>query len=398
MGIEEILGIFRYLEGVLGYVEAILGLVVVILSLIGQLVPKKVKLLDIVRSLLSGKTRRVAVLVLLLSIIPLAFPQLEALRLPLLTLAGICTLYLIIILGGPARRILFPTSDNPKRMARLKTSKVVVGGKEYLEQSILCELMARLIERDNPNLTVERHFRLHGTLAVYAALQLGEIDLYVEYTGTALFYLLKLPLEEVKDKQIAELNDLFRDMNLEWLEPLGYSNSYVLVMLRQKAEQLGVTSISELSSVSHNLRLRGTNEFCVRPDGLPGLQREYGLHFASQDIVLEQNRYHALRNGEMDVTSGFATDPEINLEDNTFIVLEDDRQFFPSYYAIPLVHCNLLTRFPSIKMSLGKVAGAISEKEMARLLDKGIELGFDQKPDSIGVRALVDRFLREKAI
>ena len=317
-------------------------------------------------------------------------------RLAILTLAAICIIFVAAILIGPAGKSLFPRPSSPERMARFDSNKVIVGGKEFLEQDILCELVARVIEKNNPDLKVERRFKGNGTYAVYSELQQGKIDLYVEYTGTALAYLLKLPMEKAKQTPFNEFEDLFRDMNLTWLDPLGFNNSYCLVMLKQRAEELNVSSISDLSKVAGKLRIKGTKEFHMRPDGLSELQRVYGLDFAETDVVLEEKRYSALRNGEMDVTSGFATDPELYFEEDIFIKLQDDRNFFPSYFAAPLLHRDVINRFPNIKTSLGKLAGAISDRDMASLTSQGIEKGFDQRFDPIGLRVLIDKFIKDK--
>jgi osmoprotectant transport system substrate-binding protein len=382
----------------LNYVDTTLGTVLIISATLGQIRPKTVRLFDILKPLFKNWPLRAAAIVLILAIILVFITNLPALRLVFLTIIGICVLYMVITLFGPARRDLYPTADNPKRTARFKKSRVVVGGKEFIEQSILCELVARVIEIDNPELDVRRRFRLDGTLDAYHELQQGEIDLYVEYTGTALFYLLKLPIEEVRSKKEYELNDLFRDQNLIWLDALGFNNAYVMVMMRQKAESLGITNISELSRISRDLRFRGTKEFSCRPDGLPGLQQRYELYFKSDDIVLIQNRYRALRNKEMDVTSGFLTDPEINLEGDKFIKLKDDKQFFPTYYAKPFVHRDLIACFPGIETSLRKLAGLIDEEEMAQLIRQGNEKNLNSKQNREGLEALVSRFLREKGI
>jgi osmoprotectant transport system substrate-binding protein len=387
--LDGVLSALRYLEGALASAA-------IIATIFHQLLPKKVKLSDIARHLWSTWFRRIPLLMIPLSAILYLFLQPRIVRLVFLALAVACTLSVVAILAGQARRILFPKSYNAKRAARFGVRKVIVGGKEFLEQDLLCEILARVIEKGNPGMTVERRFREHGTWSVYSGLQEGEIDLYVEYTGTASVYLRKLPLEEMRQKQVSELRALFRDQHLIMLEPLGYDSRYVIVMLRRKAQELAITCISDLSRHAAELTFKGTYEFDKRPDGFAVLEREYGLHFGAKDIVLEENRYHALRSGAMDVTSGFAADREIILEKDTFAKLRDDRELFPSNYAAPLVHQDLLDAFPNIEKSLAKLEGAISEKEIANLTHEATEKGFDRKLDPTGIRMLVNRFLRDK--
>jgi osmoprotectant transport system substrate-binding protein len=391
-------GLFDGTLSILRYVEGALASAAIIATISHQFLPRTVRLSDIIQYLWSSWFRRTTFLGIPVSVVLYLSLQPPVVRLIFLVLAIACTVFVVAVLVGPARRILFPKSYNPKRMARFSVPKVIVGGKEFLEQDLLCEIVARVIEKDNPNMTVERRFREHGTWSIYSALQEGEIDLYVEYTGTALAYLRRLPVEEMRQKEVSQFRDLFRDQNLVMLEPLDYDSGYVIVMLRRKAEELTVTSISDLSRHAGELTFKGTKEFDKRPDGFVMLEQGYGLHFGGKDIVLEENRYYALRNGEMDVTSGFAADPEIVLEEDTFIKLLDDRQLFRSSYAAPLVHKDLIDAFPEIEKSLSKLARVIGEREMAGLTHEAVERGLDRKLDPTGIRVLVGRFLKDKGL
>lgn len=388
---------------VLGYVAGILSFVAAVTGGIQQLLGKNLKLFDreTIKYLWSSWSRRtpllgivVAIVIIILSVL-LQQPIVLIVSLALLI---VCVIFVLAVLLGPARRLLNPTAQNPKRAERFAQRKVIVGGKDFLEQDFLCEIVARVIKKGNPDLTVERRQRWGGTLDNYGALQDGNIDLYVEYTGTAMAFLRRLPLEEAREKQLWEFKDLFSDQNLVMLEPLGYNSGYVLVMLREKAEKLGIASISDLISHAGELIFKGTKEFDKRPDGFKALQKVYSLRFADKDIVLEEHRYDALRNREMDVTSGFNADPEINLEEDEFMKLIDDRNCFPAGWAAPLVHQDLLDCFPDIKTSLGNLAGVINEMEIASLTQKGIDKKYDKNPDSTGIRVLVDRFLEEKGL
>jgi len=389
--LDGTLSILRHMEGALASAA-------IITTILNQFLPKTVKLSDIVRYLWSSRVRRTVLLAIPVSVVLYLSLQPLIVRLVFLALAVACTLFVVAILAGQARRILFPKSYNPKRAARFSVPKVIVGGKNFLEQDLLCEILARVIEKGNPGITVERRFREHGTWSVYSALQEGDIDLYVEYTATAFAYLRKLQPQEIRQKEVSEFRDLFRDQHLIMLEPLGYDSGYVIVMLRRKAGELAITSISDLGRYAAGLTFKGTYEFDKRPDGFSVLEQGYGLHFGAKDIVLEENRYYALRSGGMDVTSGFGADPEVILEEDTFVKLLDDRQLFPSSYATPLLHQDLLDTFPDMGPSLEKLTGAISEREMASLTHEAIQKGFNRKLDPTGIRVLVDRFLKEKGL
>lgn len=383
---------------ILIWVQSALASMAIIVGLINKFLTKTVQFSRIIQYLWSRWSCRAAVLGIIVSVVLYLILQQPIARLIFMALAITCTIFVVYVLVGPARRILLQKPYHPKRTERFSKRKVIVGAKEFLEQDFLCEIVARVIENDNPDMTVERRFRGHGTWPVYGLLQDGEIDLYVEYTGTALTFLRGLTLEEAREKSPWEIEGLFRERNLIMLEPLGYDSGYVLVMLRQKAENLAIASISDLSRVSGELTFKGTKEFNERPDGFDPLQKEYGLYFAVKDVVLEENRYDALRNGEMHVTSGFAADNEIILEEDTFITLRDDRHFFPSGYAAPLVHQDLIDCFPRIEESLAKLAGAIRPKDIASLTHEGIEKGFDKRLDPAGIRILVNNLLKDKGL
>ncbi len=389
-------GLLDGIVSILGYVAGILGSVVAIVSLINRFLKKWVQFSRIIQVLWSSWSRRTAVLGIIVTIITIilsAVLQQSVALLVSLALLIICTIFVLYILLGPERKTLLQKPPHPKRKERFSENKVIVGAKEFLEQAFLCEIVARVIERDNPDLKVLRSFEGPGTRPVYDALNEGKIDLYVEYTGTALTYLGDKSLEEAKNKSAWEVG-LFRGQDLVMMQSLGYDSGYVLVMLRKRANELNITSISDLSKVSGELTFKGTKEFDKRPDGFKALQKEYGLYFAVKDVVLEQNRYDALLAGEMDVTSGFAADPEIILEKDTFMKLDDDRELFPSGHAFPLVHQDLINRFPKILESLKKLEGAIGPEDIARLNHEGIKKNFHQRLNRDGIRNLVNRFLK----
>ena len=255
---------------------------------------------------------------------------------------------------------------------------VSVGSKNFTEQILINEMMAQLLE--DAGYEVDRKLDLGGTAIVHEALLSGEVDTYVEYTGTGLLAILNLSLEAagtpeaavgtpaagvdaVYDTVAREYQEQF---DLVWLDPLGFNNTYTLAMREEQAAELGVETISDLVEVSGDLTFGGTQEFLTRPDGLPGLTEVYeGLEFADERGLDPGLLYEAVDAGDVDVISAFATDgriPALGL-----VTLEDDRGFFPPYFAAPVVRQELLDQDPAIGEALNQLAGMIDNETMAGL-------------------------------
>ena len=243
--------------------------------------------------------------------------------------------------------------------------KVTIGGKNFTEQDILVELMKQTIEAKTDVEVVTKPF-LGGTAIVSDALERGDLDIYAEYTGTALLHLLKLPPESDPEKSYQIVKDQYAaNRQAVWLKPLGFNNTYTLTMRKDQAQELGITTISDLTPLSPQLRLGAEPEFIERPDGYPGLQKMYGLDFAKVSSLEAGLMYAACRDGQVDVIDAFATDgriPAFNL-----LVLKDDKNFFPSYQAAPVVRKDTLKKHPEIETALNLLAGKLTDSEMARL-------------------------------
>ncbi len=243
--------------------------------------------------------------------------------------------------------------------------KVTIGGKNFTEQDILVELMKQTIEAKTDVEVVTKPF-LGGTAIVSDALERGDLDIYAEYTGTALLHLLKLPPESDPEKSYQIVKDQYTaNRQAVWLKPLGFNNTYTLTMRKDQAQELGITKISDLTPLSPQLRLGAEPEFIERPDGYPGLQKMYGLNFSKVSSLEAGLMYAACRDGQVDVIDAFATDgriPAFNLQ-----VLEDDKNFFPSYQAAPVVRKDTLKKYPEIETALNLLAGKLTDSEMARL-------------------------------
>ena len=228
---------------------------------------------------------------------------------------------------------------------------IVVASKNFNESYILGEAVAQLLESDG--FEVERRMGLGGTLICYEALVAGEIDVYVEYTGTLSQAILK------SDRQLAfdDLNGEIAPLGLELLPPIGFNNTYALAMPRALAERLGMETITDLAG-RDDLRISFSHEFLEREDGWPGLARLYGLDQVPSGIE-HGLAYQALADGAIDVTDAYSTDGELVRYD--LKVLADDRHFFPSYLAAPLVRADLPT---GAKARLMRMADTLNDTSM----------------------------------
>ncbi|MFQ5463795.1 MAG: glycine betaine ABC transporter substrate-binding protein [Phycisphaerae bacterium] len=242
---------------------------------------------------------------------------------------------------------------------------VRIGAKNFTEQEILGELVAQLIEQ-HTNLRVERRFGLGGTGVCHAALVSGELDIYVEYTGTALLNVLRQPAQTDADKVFQMVSRAYRGrFNLEWLPPMGFSNTYAIAVRAADADARDWRAISDLAHASSDLTGGFTSEFMERPDGFPGLRSAYGLEFGRTADLDPGLMYKALADGQVDVICAFATDGRIAAY--KLRILDDDRSFFPPYDAAPVIRSDLLRNHPEIRDALTPLAGTIDDREMRRL-------------------------------
>ncbi len=242
---------------------------------------------------------------------------------------------------------------------------VRIGAKNFTEQEILGELVAQLIEQ-HTNLRVERKFGLGGTGVCHAALVSGELDIYVEYTGTALLNVLAQPAQTDADKVFRIVSRAYRGrFNMVWLPPIGFSNTYAIAIRAADADARDWHAISDLALVSSDLTGGFTSEFMERPDGFTGLRTVYGLEFGRTADLDPGLMYTALADGQVDVICAFATDGRIAAY--KLRILDDDRSFFPPYDAAPVIRSDLLRNHPEIRDALTPLAGTIDDREMRRM-------------------------------
>lgn len=240
-----------------------------------------------------------------------------------------------------------------------------VGSKDFTEEFVLGEMYALVLE--NSGLEVERKFNLGGTPVAQTALETNQIDLYPEYTGTALLTVLKLPVnsdrQAVYDTVAKEYKEKF---NLVWLDPAPMNNTQALAMTQEGAQKYGIKTISDLVAKASQLTIVTTPEFQEREDGLPGLKRVYGdFDFKKLTPVDAGLRYEALIKGEADVVEAFGTDGQISAYN--LVVLEDDKGLFPPYQVAPIVRQEALDANPAIRDVLNALAPKLTDDTMRRL-------------------------------
>lgn len=240
-----------------------------------------------------------------------------------------------------------------------------IGSKNFTEQHIIGEIMAELIEA-RTGLKAERRLGLGGTIVAHNALVAGEIDLYAEYSGTAMTAILDLPGEGAPAERFARVQTIYREkFGLDWLGPFGFNNTYALAVRTEEAGEKGWVRISDIVAAGPGMRAGFDLEFADRADGYPGLQARYGLRFGEVRDLDPSLMYRALALGEVDVIPAFATDGRIEAFGLT--LLEDDRGFFPPYHAAPVVRATSLARFPGLGETLGLLAGRIDDATMRAL-------------------------------
>lgn len=244
-------------------------------------------------------------------------------------------------------------------------TKIRIGSKDFTEQFILAEMYALILE-DN-DFAVERKLNLGGTPVAQESLASGEIDLYPEYTGTALLSVLKLPGNSDRQKVYETVARGYKEQfNLVWLAPSPMNNTQALVVMQEGAENYGMTTISDLIANADRITLIGPPEFQEREDGLPGLEEVYGKFTLKEYKAVDSGlRYQGLTRGEADVAVGFSTDGEISAYN--LRLLKDDKNLFPPYQVAPVVRQEILDRYPKIADILNTVTTRLTNETMQKL-------------------------------
>jgi osmoprotectant transport system substrate-binding protein len=257
--------------------------------------------------------------------------------------------------------LLFPAACRAPQKPHL-----VVTSKFFTEQVVLAELLAQHIEA-RTGIPVVRKTNLGGTLLVHKAMLSGDVDLYVEYTGTALTAVLGEKPEGDSNRVYQRVRDEYaRRFNLEVTEPLGFENTFAMVVRGDDARSSHLAKISDIAPLAPRWRAGVGYEFLERPDGYQGWTERYGLKFGNPPSVLDLGLiYRALVEKKVDIVAGNSTDGLIDALG--LVALQDDRRYFPPYDAVPIVRKAALDNFPQLRAALADLAGKISVEDMRRL-------------------------------
>ncbi|MEN8264972.1 MAG: glycine betaine ABC transporter substrate-binding protein [Nitrospirota bacterium] len=297
----------------------------------------------------------------------------------LLSFIPLIILFLIGITGH------IPQADSPRPEKTIR-----IGSKNFTEQLILAEMMARIIEIKT-GYHVERKLNLGGTMICHEALLKGEIDMYPEYTGTGLLAILKSKESfrtpgEVYDFVSLEYEKQF---NLKWLPPFGFNNTYAFAVRNEVAIKNRWEKVSDLTFAADSLKAGFTAEFSERPDGYPGFQKAYHISFGKVINLDPALMYDAVKNGQVDIITAFSTDSRI--PGYNLFILEDDKSFFPPYNAAPVVRKEVIEKYPEVQKALTLLSNLIDEKTM-----QGLNFEADQNKRE--VKEIVREFFKEKVL
>ena len=265
----------------------------------------------------------------------------------------ICTLIIFLL--------LFPVVGCAPHAGR-----IVIGSKNFTEQLILGELFAQVIEA-RTHLPVERRFYLAGTFICQQAILAGRIDIYPEYTGTALTAVLKRQPSRDKQEVYEQVKkDYESKFGFVIGPPLGFDDTFAMVIRGDDARRLQLKTLSQAAAFTPQWRAGFGYEFMERPDGYKGLVASYGLRFAAAPRIMDLGLVtRALKDRQVDIIAGNNTDGLIPALD--FVVLEDDHHYFPPYEAVAVMRGEMLRRHPEVGTALDALAGAISDDDMRRL-------------------------------
>jgi osmoprotectant transport system substrate-binding protein len=280
------------------------------------------------------------------------------------------------ILAGLLTVVFASACGNPSQ------PQLVVSSKFFTEQVVLAELLAQHIEA-RTGIRVVRKPNLGGTLLVHKAMLSGDVDVYVEYTGTALTAVLG---ESPQGDSVAIYQrvrqEYGRRFGFEVTDPLGFANAFAMVVRGEDARQNHLSKMSDIAQLASRWRAGVGYEFLERPDGYRGWTERYSLKFGKDPSVLDLGLlYRALVEKKVDIVAGNSTDGLIDALG--LVPLEDDRHYFPPYDAVPIVRRAALEKFPKLRAALAGLAGKISEEEMRRL---NREVDADQRDVATVVR------------
>jgi osmoprotectant transport system permease protein len=265
---------------------------------------------------------------------------------------------------------------------------IVIGAKNFTEQTILGEILAQQIEAKT-NLNVDRRFNLGGTFICHEAVKAGKIDGYVEYTGTAFTTILQRKPISNPQQVYQQVKQAYQEkFRLEVFPSLGFENTFAIVIRQEEADKYNLKTISEAAKYTPQWKAGFGYEFFERQDGYPGLSKVYNLTFAETPQAMELGLvYKALSGKQVDLVAGNSTDGVIPVLD--LVILEDDKKYFPPYEAVPIFNQKSLKKYPQLINVIDELLGTISASEMQRLNYK-----IDNQEGSVG--EIVQNFLETK--
>jgi osmoprotectant transport system substrate-binding protein len=255
---------------------------------------------------------------------------------------------------------------------------VRVGSKNFTEQFIVAEIYAQAL--DNAGIKAQTRTNLGATLIAHAALLNGDIDLYPEYTGTAMAHVVKGDLSGSAEQTYQTVKNYYeRNLHLTLLEPTHINNGYAIIVLPETATKYKLKTLSDLGPASKNLSFGAEGSFADRSDGLPGMSRVYGIHFKDfRNLAKLGIRYSALTSKNIDVSFGFTTDWQI--AEDGLVVLSDDKHLFPPYFLVPVIRQDTLARNPKIADVLNKVSSLLTNENM-RAMNAAVERDKEEPKD-----------------
>lgn len=257
--------------------------------------------------------------------------------------------------------LLFLVACGPPRQDR-----IVVGSKNFTEQAVLGEIFAQQIEA-RTHLPVERQFYLAGSFICHQAILAGRIDMYPEYTGTAVTAILKQKPEGSRQVVYQHVKSEYeRQFNLTLGAPLGFDDTFAIEIRGDDARRMNLKTISQAATYTPQWRPGFGYEFMERPDGYKGLVATYGLRFAEQPRIMDLGLLsRALKAKQVDLIAGNTTDGLIPALD--LFVLEDDRHYFPPYEAVPVIRRQTMQQHPEVGAALDELANKITDQDMQQL-------------------------------
>ncbi|MGG0658686.1 osmoprotectant update ABC transporter permease/substrate-binding subunit OpuFB [Rummeliibacillus pycnus] len=268
--------------------------------------------------------------------------------------------------------------------------EIVIAGKLGSEPEILINMYKLLIENET-DLEVKLKPGLGKTSFVFNALKSGSIDIYPEFTGTAISEFLKETAKSTDSEEVCKQakDGMEAKFDMVLLKPMHYNNTYALAVPNQLAKQYQLKTISDLKLVQNKMKAGFTLEFSDREDGYKGIQKLYGIHFSNLVTMEPKLRYGAIQSGDINLVDAYSTDSE--LRQYKLTVLEDDRHLFPPYQGAPMLRKETVEKYPEIVDALNKLAGKITDDEMR-------EMNYQVNVEGISAKKVASNYLEKEKL